>query len=289
MLSLPLDRRTESASFRLRVVEMALVCFVSQKGSPGTTLTALAVAAGWPGDGERKRLFVEADPFGGVLALRYQLGHEPGLMTLAAALRGGIGVDDVWAHAQELPGGLAAIIGPDRPDQANAVLAATGDRLGAWLADLDGVDVIADVGRVATNSHASDLLEHADLVLMVARPNVEQLQPAAQRMQTLGIAAEKLRWILIGERPHNRDEVEATFGIAVAGVVADDPRGARALEQGSTPTRLRRTAIVRTATALADDLAQSLYPKKGTNDPGEPPAAVEAADLVPLGGLTHDR
>lgn len=289
MLWLPLDRRTGSASFRSRVIEMALVCFVSQKGSPGTTLTALSVAAAWPGDVERKRLFVEADPFGGVLALRYQLGHEPGLMTLAAALRGGIGVDDVGNHAQELPGGLPAIIGPDRPDQANAVLAATGDRLGAWLADLDGVDVIADVGRVATNSHAGDLLEHADLVLMVARPNVEQLQPAAQRMQTLGLPEDKLGWVLIGERPHHRAEVEATFGIAVAGVIADDPRGAKALEQGSTASRLRRTAIVRTAKALAGDLAQSLHPAIGESDADEPSAVGELADLVSRGGLTHDR
>lgn len=53
---------------------MALVCFVSQKGSPGTTTTALAVAAAWLTPDGRRKLFVEADPFGGVLALRYQLG-----------------------------------------------------------------------------------------------------------------------------------------------------------------------------------------------------------------------
>ena len=284
MRSLLLDHRTGSASSRLQVVEMSLVCFVSQKGAPGTTLTALAIAAAWPNDAERKRLFVEADPFGGVLALRYQLGHEPGLMTLAAALRAGIGVDEVWNHAQELPGGLPAIIGPDRPDQANAVLAATGDRLGAWLADLDGLDVIADLGRIATKSHASDLLEHADLVLMVARPNVEQLQPAAQRMQTMGLAADKLGWVLIGDSPHRRDEVEATFGIAVAGVIADDPRGAKALEQGSTSSRLRRTALVRTAKALAGDLAQSLHPKIDERSAGDPEAVGESVDLVSPGG-----
>jgi len=265
---------------------MALICFVSQKGSPGTTLTALAVAAAWPSDAERKRLFVEADPFGGVLALRYQLGHEPGLTTLAAAVRGGIGVDDVWNHAQVLPGGLSAIVGPDHPGQGNAILAATGGRLGAWLADLHGVDVIADVGRIATHSDGSDLLDHADLVLMVARPTVEQLQPAAQRMHTLGVAEHKLRWVLIGEHPHKRDEVEGTFGIAVAGVIAHDPRGAKALEQGSTASRLRRTAIVRTAAALASDLDQTLRSRSG-DDATMPDRA--AAEFAALGGFTHDR
>ena len=108
-------------------------------------------------------------------------------------------------------------------------------------------------------------------------------------MQTLGLASDKLGWVLIGERPHNRDEVEATFGIAVAGVIADDPRGAKALEQGSTASRLRRTAIVRTAKALAGDLAQSLHPEIGETDAGEPSAVGELADLASLGGLTHDR
>ena len=245
---------------------MGLICFVSQKGSPGTTLTALAVAASWPTENGRRKLFVEADPFGGVLALRYQLGVEPGLLTLAAGVRGGINGSEVWNHAQELPGGLPAIVGPDRPDQANAVLSATGAKLGRWLADLEGVDVICDVGRVGSNSPARDLLACADLVLMVARPVAEQLQPAAQHLTSLGLDEDRFGWVLIGERPHNRAEVEAAFSIPVIGVIGDDPRGAAALEHGASGGRLRRSLIVRSATTLAHHLAERLTPPEQLPD-----------------------
>jgi len=234
---------------------MSLVCFVSQKGSPGTTTTALAVAAAWPTPGGRQTLLVEADPFGGVLALRYQLGLEPGLLTLAAALRSGIEADDVWDHAQRLPGGLAAIVGPDLPDQANAALTAAGARLGSYLASLSGVDVIADLGRFGIDSQSPEFLTNADLVLMVARPVAEQLQPAAQRLQSLGLAPDKVGWVLVGERPHDRAEVEAAFGIPVAGVIADDARGAAALANGASPGALRRSSLARSAFALAETLA----------------------------------
>ena len=130
-------------------------------------------------------MFVEADPFGGVLALRYQLSLEPGLVTLAAAIRGGITSDEIWKHAQELPGGLATIVGPDRPDQVTSVLAATGHKLGEWLFDLEDTDVIVDVGRIASESPLVELLACADIVVMVARPTAEQLQPAAQRLVSL--------------------------------------------------------------------------------------------------------
>ena len=58
---------------------MALICFASQKGSPGATLSALTVAAAWPNLAGRRKLLVEADPDGGVLAVSYRLGREPGL------------------------------------------------------------------------------------------------------------------------------------------------------------------------------------------------------------------
>jgi len=249
---------------------MALICFVSQKGSPGTTASSLAVAASWPLVGARRKLLVEADSFGGVLALRYQLGIEPGLVTLAAAARGGVDGDEVWEHAQLLPGGLPAVVGPDRPDQASAVLSAAGAELGRYLAELNQVDVIVDLGRIGANSDVLELIARADLVLMVARPVVEQLQPAAQRLKSFDLATDRLGWVLIGDRPHDPIEVESAFGVRVAGVIANDPRGAAALENGASPGRLRRSALVRSASALARDLERRVAQVQ-TADPAETP------------------
>lgn len=266
---------------------MALICFISQKGSPGATTTALAVAAAWPPIEGRRKLFAEADPFGGVLALRYQLGVEPGLLTLAAAVRAGIDSDDVWDHAQTLPGGMPAIIGPDRPDQASAALIATSQLLGSVLANMDGVDVIADMGRVAAKSPTTELLDEADLVVMVARPEAEQLQPAAQRLLSLGLPGDRVGWVLIGDRPHHATEVEATFGVPVVGVLADDRRGAAALARGAAPGTLRRSALVRTASALAGSIADHIGAGSVQDGPPVAPAGdVQATPLAAARGAT---
>ncbi|MEL6986164.1 MAG: carbon monoxide dehydrogenase maturation protein, partial [Actinomycetota bacterium] len=69
---------------------MTLICLASQKGSPGASAAALALAAAFkPGEGRRK-LLLEADLSGGALAIRYRLPTEPGLVTLAAAARAGV-------------------------------------------------------------------------------------------------------------------------------------------------------------------------------------------------------
>ena len=138
---------------------MSLICFASQKGSPGTTLTALTVAAAWPGTDEHRRVFVEADRAGGALALRYGIGTEPGLLTLAAAVRSDPAVD-LRAHAQPIPGGLPAVIGPDSPAQVEATLAAAGDSLGKWLGEQDGTS-IADIGRLESTGTAHPFIAHA--------------------------------------------------------------------------------------------------------------------------------
>ena len=46
---------------------MSLICFANGKGAPGGTTAMLATASLWPME---RRLVVEADPDGGVLAAR---------------------------------------------------------------------------------------------------------------------------------------------------------------------------------------------------------------------------
>lgn len=248
---------------------MALICFASQKGSPGVTLTVLAVAAAWPTSEGRRKLLIEADADGGSLAIRYQLGRQPGLLTLAAAGRHGLSRDELWAHAQELPGGLAAIVAPERPDRASAVLSANGNSLGAWLAALGDVDVIADCGRLSPSSPTTAFANHADVVLFVARPMAEQIQPATERAAAMRAAGRTVGWVLIGERPYSGVEVTAATGVPVVAVLPDDPRSAAALQSGGGTGRLRRSPLVRAATALAADLADSVHR----------PAAVMAANV----------
>ena len=141
---------------------MSLLVFGSVRASPGVTTTALAVSACLA-----RRVLVEADCDGGVLALRYGLGVEPGVTTLAAA-GGHPGLDEVLGHAQALPGGVPVLVGPDSPDQAVALWRSAGDRLAGVLADLD-LDVVVDAGRLSPASPALSLVPVASQVLVVAR------------------------------------------------------------------------------------------------------------------------
>ncbi len=263
---------------------MTLICFASQKGSPGTTATALAVAAALKVSDGRRKLLVEADATGGTLAIRYRLPVEPGLLTLAAAVRGGLEPEGVWRHAQELPGGLSVLVCPDGSDQVHAAMAASGALLGRYLDDMRDVDVICDVGRLAPGSPSLDFVAQASALLMVARPHAEQLQPAARKLVSLQSQVKNLGWVLVGQKPYGAAEVEATYDFPVVGLIADDPRSVASLEQGGMSKRLRRHPFVRSSTTLADTLADWLSPV--ANPPGPAPStgaatAVEVADDRP--------
>lgn len=255
---------------------MALIVFGSQKGSPGASLTALAVAAAWPKRDGRKVVLLEADPDGGVLAVRYGLGREPGLLTLAASGRHGTNRDGLWSHTQQLPGGLPVVVAPDRPGQASAALHTAGDTLGRWLQSLTDVDVVADVGRLSPYSPALSFTSAADMIMMVARPDAEQIQPAAERIKALRAMNESTGWCLIGTKPHTPAEIAEVHRIPVFGEIAHDTRGAHALERGGSPSRVRRSALVRSAADLASSIEGWLHPVIPSTAP--PPSDVVDPD-----------
>src|SRR5260370_41902593 len=93
---------------------MALIAIASDKGAPGVTTAALALAAVWP----RPVLLAECDPAGGDLVYRFPAvggGHlDPrrGALSLAVVAPRGMQPPQVWEHPQELHGrrdGLAGV------------------------------------------------------------------------------------------------------------------------------------------------------------------------------------
>jgi len=246
---------------------VSLIVVGSQKGSPGASLTALTLAAAWPRRNSRQVVLLEADPDGGVLAVRYGLGREPGLLTLAASSRHGVNRDELDNHAQAIPGGLSVVVAPDRPAQVAAALHTGSTSLGTWMQGLTDVDVIADVGRLTAHSPAAGLTAAADMVMMVARPNAEQIQPAAERLKAIRRVNDTAGWCLIGTKPHTPDEITKVHGVPVFGIIADDRKGAHWLEQGGSPARVRRSALVRSAASLAESLDGWLHPRV---DPAAP-------------------
>lgn len=240
---------------------MTLVCFANGKGAPGATTAMLASASLWP---MARRLVVEADADGGVLAARFGLGYEPGLVTLAAAGRRSLSEADLFEHTQPLADGVSAICGPTASEQATAALAGLAPLLARRLALLGGVGVFVDIGRADAGSSAGEFAAAADVTLLVSRPRLDELQQLESRLRGFRARGVRVGVVLVGEQPYGCDDVAAFLDPSASGLfveaVADDPRGAQAVSGWREPVSwsLRRTALLRTAAGLVDRLIDDL-------------------------------
>lgn len=222
---------------------MTVIALGSVRGAPGVTTSAMLLAAAMD-----DAVVVEADLNGGVVAVRYGLGREPGLTTLAAE-RPSEG--DGWtAHAQ-LAGDTPVMVGPDSPDGARALWQAAGERLEAHL---DGIDtpVVADLGRLG---RGSPVLAVADLTLVLVQPTAEHLVALNHRLSWLRDASRgPVGVVLVGSGPYRAEDLEP-WGVDVVGTLPDDPRTATALCQGGRAMAVRRSLLARSAMTLAANLS----------------------------------
>jgi MinD-like ATPase involved in chromosome partitioning or flagellar assembly len=255
---------------------VSLLCLVSAKGAPGVTLTSLALTASWPGS-DREKVLLEADCSGGTLAIRYRLGRQPGLVTLAAAGGHGIGRSDLWSHVQELPGGLGVIVAPERGDRARPILDSSGSQLGSWLAAMDGSTVVADCGRIDPSEAGSSLAAHAEKLFVVARPTAEEIQPAASLARAFIAAGVDARWVLIGDSPHSARAVQDATGIEVERVLPDDSQGADAIVAGRASGR-RYGRLARSIASWAQELARSIPTEEHAQDVAAQPLAATVGE-----------
>ncbi|MGH9156528.1 MAG: chromosome partitioning protein [Acidimicrobiales bacterium] len=226
---------------------MSVIVVGSVRSAGATTLT-LALA-GWLTDA----VLVEADPQGGVLAMRYGLCREPGLVTLAASRD--LSARAILDHAQRLPGDLAVVVGSESPERATHMLRNAGDRLAGLLARSSDFNIVVDAGRLSPFSPALCLVPAASATLVVARPRADELVAAAERVAALGPGA---GLVLVGSGPYRPSEVAAQLGCPVVATIADDPRSARSLAEGGSARALSRSPLLRSVRFLAATLARAL-------------------------------
>lgn len=228
---------------------MRTVTFTSIKGAPGVTTTALLVASRIDG-----AVVVEADQDGSALAVRYGLGHEPGLTTFAAATSRDPGM---WRdHAQDA-GGVPVLVGPDAAGTAQSLWKMAGDTIAARLAAADGVAVI-DVGRFGA---PAPMLRAADLLVVVVNPVADQLVALSHRLDTLRTAiAGDVVVLAVGSGPYNGTDIAADLGVEVIGHLPDDPAAADTLRDGGGRARFGRSRLARAAGELAAVIEDRLTP-----------------------------
>jgi hypothetical protein len=258
---------------------MALIALAADKGSPGVTTTAVALAAVWP----RRALLAEADPAGGDLVYRSAAAHggvldpNTGLLSLAATARRGLAAEQLWDHAQPLSGGLEVLVGLGSSEQA-AGLTGLWPTLGRAFAGLaespnGAADVIADCGRVSSDSPTHELFTQAALLLLVSRTEPEHLARVRDRAAALSAklhgahrGAGALGYPPIGvllivdpgqsakvAGQVNEMLIASQVSARVVGTIAYDPAGAEQLA-GRRRGRLDKSLLIRSARQIAADV-----------------------------------
>ena len=248
---------------------MSVFALASAKGSPGTTLTALALAAAWPGP----TVLADLDPVGGDVIWRCRsaagepLDPNRGLLSLGAAVRRGTADVDLDEHLQTTATGQQVLVGIASPDQ-QAGLGGSWPHLASLFAG-QPADVLVDCGRVVPGSPAMPVLSKADAVLFVVRPDIEGVAALRERLRSLrdplGIGVAEGTPIGIAVVTSYRDTRVAAdlqqlldserLGARVLGIVAHDPRTAQVLAS-VRPGRTHKSLLGRSANELAGRLLE---------------------------------
>lgn len=239
-----------------------LLAVMGEKGSPGSTTTALALGRALTGS----RVLIEADASGGDLAFRLRrdgrpLPESPTVLTAVAAARSAAGGVSLEAYSHDLGDGLSVV-----PGQTAAEQAATLDWHSlARLAKRSPQTVVVDLGRIHSASPTLPLAVEAQLLMPVLRPTVAATVRMLDRLERLipqlAVARDAppavLPVVVVTNRHAARVVAEMTqllssspVAPAVVGVhwLADDPSAVDALYAGLMP---RRGSFPRSAAALA--------------------------------------
>jgi MinD-like ATPase involved in chromosome partitioning or flagellar assembly len=268
-------------------MNMALIAIASDKGAPGVTTAALALAAVWP----RPVLLAECDPAGGDLVYRFPAaggGHlDPrrGVLSLAVVARRGMQPRQVWEHVQKLHGGLDVLAGVTNAEQG-AGLSLLWGPIGKALASLPQADVIADCGRLGADGPVYDLLAEATTVVLVTKVHVADVIRLRDRAAAFAAAAQSrgrrnfgVGVVVVADHKKVRaslGEVQHVLGQAhapatVLGGIAHDSKGADLLS-GEWGGSLDRTMLIKTARQVARQLVHGLPPIGNAAGAAAPPA-----------------
>jgi hypothetical protein len=263
---------------------MALIAVAADKGAPGVTTSAVAMAAVWP----RPVLLAECDPAGGDIVYRLPgadgqwLDPRRGLLSLAVAARRGLQPAQVWEHAQKLHGGLDVLAGVASAEQG-AGLEALWDVVGGLLAKVPQADVIADCGRIGGDGPFYDLLAEADAIVLITRASLADVVRLRDRTVALasalhrrGRSRTRVSVVVIADHKTFKTalaEVGHAIGsgtgpASVIGALAYEPKSAEQL-RGQWGGKLDRSLLVRTAREIVSQIAAQL-PDAQWSAAGEP-------------------
>ena len=252
-----------------------IVAVCSDKGSPGVTTLATVLSVVWPGE----RILVEADPSGGDLSLRMHapgtqyLAHEPTMLSLAMAVRSGAVGGGLSGYAQATSLGIAVIPGPPVAEAWTPMLHLW-TQVSAQIQVWPGT-VIADLGRLQPGHPGLPLVEAADVVLLLAKTDVEGLFHARERARDLTERTRGRVGVVVRAGSKDKNALSEIGQVLhhlmpVIGSFADDPGGVKALLEGSDTAHLRRSALMRSGVNLVARI-QRAWPAPDARAPHSAP------------------
>ena len=273
-----------------------ILAVAADKGSPGASTLAAALALVWPG----RRLMVETDPAGGTAAFRMHhrdtgelLPPDPSLATLAAAARLGLPAEQLPRFAQPTNLGFGVIPGfltAERFAAMRMLWPLIAQALTSW----EGT-AICDVGRLQPGNAAFPVVKAAAAVVLLGRPDLEGLfqlrERAIELTQVVTDPAKDGNPVTVVLTGQAKDRVAALaqaeqmftasgYPIQVAGFFARDETAAQSLwSPAPVSRRLTKTGLVSCARSLAQELI-GRWPQLLTQEP--PPAALSTQEF------THD-
>lgn len=243
---------------------MALIAFASAKGSPGVSVTLAGLAQLWP----RPVVVADLDPAGGDTGLRYRaqsgdpLNPSIGLLSLGAAVRSGQKAE-LADHLQTTAGGMNTLVGVHSPGQVLG-LGAAWQHIALTLRRSREYDVLADCGRLTPGSPAMSIIDHADAVVLISRPELEDIAHLRERLRGLqtslhlgsidstptGIAMVTTASDTRGLADAEQLLASAGLPVRALGVIAEDRRAADVLRTESG-RNIRRSVLIRSLSDLS--------------------------------------
>lgn len=240
-----------------------IVAVCADKGAPGVTTAAVALALVWPG----QRLVVEADPSGGDLAFRARhpetsslLRDDRGLLALAADARVGVPPDVLTRYAQPTSWGVDVICGPSSAASyapMRSLWPGVADALAAWPGT-----AVTDLGRLYPGSPAIALAQRATAIVVLTAVTVESLFHLRDRLPELasqfGDPSRAVSPLAVVTLARRRDagvavqqvtRVLESVGCPVPslGSLAIDRTSAQQLREGRITPRVARGHLLRSA------------------------------------------
>ena len=249
-----------------------LIAVCCDRGAPGSTTTALALGVASP----EPTIVVEADPYGGDLALRCTApGGKvflplPTVLTLAIEARSSIDPGLVAAKAQEFTGSTRIVPGHLSAEQAMGV------KSWAPLAQAltaSASRTVVDLGRIHSGSPTLPVATAADVLVAVTRPEMGAVAHLRDRLERLAPVLASLRnappvvvpVVVTGKRiaagvvaavARLLAASDASDVVAGIGWIAWDPAGVERMQAGQVTGKDAHTPLLRSAAVVNDQLAQ---------------------------------